>query len=64
MSEEIRYEYRPYIFRAKNGTEILIQVYVGDQLDEDGVPILDVRMATRLDRWSTWGAPLYFERAP
>lgn len=62
MSET--FSYRPFIYRAKNGTEILISVYVGNKLDEDGTPELRVTMATRADRWETWGAPLDFEPAP
>lgn len=58
------WKYRPFTYTAKNGTQILISVYVGDQLDEDGQPELRVTMATRADRWETWGAPLSFEAAP
>lgn len=61
---EPSYEYRPFIYRAKNGTEILISVYVGDRADENGDPALLVTMATRADWSHSWGAPLPFEPAP
>jgi hypothetical protein len=61
---DITYSYRPYIYRASNGTELLIQIYVGDQAGEDGDPTFLVRMATRASKWETWGPPLEFERAP
>lgn len=61
---EISYVYRPFVYEAKNGTLILIKVFVGDQLDKDGVPALLVEMSVRADKWETWGAPLHFEAAP
>jgi len=65
MSEKSEtWKYRPFIYTAQNGTQILISVYVGDELDEDGQPELRVTMAVRPDRWATWGAPLRFEIAP
>lgn len=65
MSEKSEtWKYRPFIYTAQNGTQILISVYVGDELDEDGQPELSVTMAVRPDRWATWGVPLRFEVAP
>lgn len=64
MSDDTNYRYRPFIYRAKNGTEILISVYIGDRNDQDGTPELLVTMATRADKYETWGPPLQFERAP
>jgi hypothetical protein len=61
---EISYAYRPFIYTAKNGTQILISVYVGDRPDETGDPALIVRMAVRAGKYETWGAPLEFEKAP
>jgi hypothetical protein len=61
---EIRYKYRPFVFTGKSGNQILISVYVGDQVDEQGQPALKVTLATRQDRYKTWGAPIYFQAAP
>ena len=58
------YTYRPFIYRADEGNETLIQVFVGDELDEDGIPQLMVRLATRDRRWDTWSPPIYFVQAP
>lgn len=61
---EIEYKYHPFVWTGKSGNQILISVYVGDQFDEHGQPALTVTLATRQDRYQTWGAPIRFQPAP
>ncbi len=65
MSEQSEtWKYHPFTYTAKNGTQILISVYVGNHIDETGQPELRVTMAVRADRYATWGPPLRFDIAP
>lgn len=53
--------YQPWVTTYADGSQLLVSVYDGHQLDT-GEEVRVVTAATRRDRWATWGAPIELER--
>jgi hypothetical protein len=60
MSKEPVYLYRPFVATDKNGTQLLVSVFIAGP-GPDGVQPVIVELAKREDNWDTWSAPLKFE---
>lgn len=54
--------YRPYIWTAPTGLQLLVQLFV--EVDERNDVQLIVRLAGRENKWDSWGPPIEFQPAP